>query len=185
MRGREWEFWIDSAKLPSPNKVVIESYERRVASEPPSHDTPETASAFDSQGCVALLSCVKSKQNAACRAEHMYTSSLFRKMLAYARTLNPKAIYILSARYGLLALDEKIEPYEKTLKSMSPHHKSDWATGVIRDLRQKCDLAHDRFVILAGEGYRKGLVSSIEHYSVPMDGLSFGQQLRWLGENTP
>jgi Family of unknown function (DUF6884) len=32
----------------------------------------------------------------------MYISPLFQKMMAYAEGLNPKGIFILSAKYGLL-----------------------------------------------------------------------------------
>jgi hypothetical protein len=64
---------------------------------------------------VVLLSCVKSKLTHCCRAGDMYTSPLFRKMMAYAESLRPKRIFILSAKYGLLRPDDLIEPYEQTL----------------------------------------------------------------------
>jgi hypothetical protein len=51
---------------------------------------------------IALLSCVKSKRSHRCRAADMYISPLFQKMMAYAEGLNPKGIFILSAKYGLL-----------------------------------------------------------------------------------
>lgn len=52
-------------------------------------------------------------------AKDMYVSDLFKKSLEYARRLNPAKIYILSAKYGLLELDDMIEPYEITLNEMS------------------------------------------------------------------
>jgi cytoplasmic iron level regulating protein YaaA (DUF328/UPF0246 family) len=39
-------------------------------------------------------------------------------MMTYAERLNPKAIFILSAKYGLLNPNDIIEPYEQTLKMM-------------------------------------------------------------------
>jgi hypothetical protein len=51
---------------------------------------------------VVLLSCVKSKRATRCRAGDMYTSPLFQKMMAYAKSLHPKHVFILSAKYGLL-----------------------------------------------------------------------------------
>ena len=43
----------------------------------------------------------------------MYISPLFQKMMAYAERLNPKGIFILSAKYGLLNPNDIIEPYER------------------------------------------------------------------------
>jgi hypothetical protein len=45
-----------------------------------------------------------------------YVHALFQKMMAYAHSLKPKSIFILSAKYGLLSLDDTIDPYEQTLK---------------------------------------------------------------------
>ncbi len=129
---------------------------------------------------VVLLSCVKSKRDYRCRAGDMYTSSLFQKMMAYAQSLKPKRIFILSAKYGLLTLDDLIEPYEQTLKKMKTAARRSWAQGVISALRETCDLDADQFVFLAGEPYRENLVPHIKHYTVPMEGLAFGKQLQWL-----
>lgn len=64
---------------------------------------------------IVFLSCVKLKRNSPCKARNMYISDLFQKSLAYAMQLNPRNIYILSAKYGLLGLDDYIEPYNQTL----------------------------------------------------------------------
>lgn len=130
---------------------------------------------------VVLLSCVKSKRARRCRAGDMYISPLFQKMMAYAESLRPKRIFILSAKYGLLAPDDEIEPYELTLKKMKTDERRRWAKDVIVALRQSCDLEADPFVFLAGVPYRENLVPHIRHYTVPMEGLDFGTQLQWLG----
>lgn len=110
----------------------------------------------------------------------MYTSALFEKMMAYAESLKPKAIFILSAKYGLLTPDDVIEPYEQTLTKMKTAARVSWAKDVISALRQTRDLDADQFVLLAGEAYREHLIRHIKHYSVPMKGLPFGKQLQWL-----
>lgn len=115
-------------------------------------------------------------------AREMYTSSLFKKMMCYALSLEPKDIFILSALHGLLFLDEVISPYEKTLKNMGEQEKRAWAKRVLTSLSERCDLQNDQFVILAGAPYRKYLTPELLEYSVPMEGLAFGQQLKWLGE---
>ncbi len=68
---------------------------------------------------IVLVSCVKTKQDRRCRAGDMYTSALFQKMMAYAQSLKPKRIFILSAKYGLLSPDDMIEPYEQTCLALN------------------------------------------------------------------
>lgn len=133
---------------------------------------------------IVFLSCVKSKRNHACSAQDMYTSSLFRKTFSYAKSLHPKKIFILSAKYGLLKLDDLIEPYEKTLNNMKSLEKRVWAGDVLSKLRQEVDLQREHFVFLAGINYRTDLIPHIKHYDIPMEGLSFGRQLQWLTEKT-
>jgi hypothetical protein len=133
-------------------------------------------------GLVVLVSCVKSKRDHPRRAGDMYTSTLFRKMMAYVEHLNPRSTFILSAKYGLLHPDTVIEPYEQTLKRMKARDRETWAHDVLSALGQTCDLETDQFVFLAGEPYRRDLVPHIKHYAAPMDGLSLGRQLQWLQE---
>jgi hypothetical protein len=106
-------------------------------------------------------------------------------MMAYAQSLKPKRIFILSAKYGLLSPDDIIEPYELTLKKMKKGERRAWAERVLMALRENCDLEADTFVVLAGVPYRENLLSHIKHYAVPMRGLDFGTQLQWLGQQVP
>jgi cytoplasmic iron level regulating protein YaaA (DUF328/UPF0246 family) len=129
---------------------------------------------------IVLISCVKSKLTKRCAACEMYTSPLFKKMMVYARRLQPKRIFILSAKYGLLDPTTLIEPYEQTLNKMSAAERRAWAKTVLTALKQQADLDNDHFVFLAGARYREGLLPHIRRYSVPMENLSFGKQLQWL-----
>jgi hypothetical protein len=131
-------------------------------------------------GLVVLVSCVKSKRDRPCRAEDMYVSALFLKMIAYARALKPARIFILSAKYGLLSPNDLIEPYEMTLKTMKVAVRKEWAQSVLAMLRRDCDFDTDRFVFLAGMPYRQYLEPHLRHHTAPMKGLAFGKQLQWL-----
>jgi hypothetical protein len=133
---------------------------------------------------VVLLQCVKEKRPPPCTvpAEQMYTSVLFKKMMEYAHKLSPRVIFILSAKYGLLPLDTMIEPYNETLNEMPKAEREKWATKVLDSLRRSVDLENDHIVVLAGKRYREGLISDIRNFSIPMEGLSIGRQLRWLKE---
>ena len=112
----------------------------------------------------------------------MYVSPLFGKMLAYAKSLRPRRIFVLSAKYGLLDLETVIEPYELTLNKMRSSARAAWAQGVLAGLEKQIDLDRDQIAFLAGLRYRELLLPHIQHYSVPMEGMSFGRQLKWLAE---
>ena len=88
---------------------------------------------------IVILSCGKSKLNRACAARDLYIGDLFRKSLAYARSLCPDTIYILSAKHGLLELDDVVEPYEMTLNKMGKTDRKNWAERVLAQLREQTD----------------------------------------------
>jgi len=130
---------------------------------------------------IVLISCVKQKIGIASKAKDMYVSSLFKGMYSYAKSLNPDKIYILSAKYGLLEENEEIEPYNETLLTKSQQEKEKWSKGVLKSLQDKgCDFANDEFVILAGSVYRKYLVRYFKKYTIPMEGMGIGKQLKFL-----
>lgn len=129
---------------------------------------------------IVLISCVKSKLKYPAKAKDIYTSTLFQSNLQYAYQLKPDAIYILSAKYGLLELDQIITPYELTLNTMTEAEKKGWSRRVLDVLQKKADLKSDLFVILAGMNYRKYLLPELTHYEIPLEGLSFGRQLQEL-----
>lgn len=129
---------------------------------------------------IVLVSCVKRKQKFSAKAKDLYTSTLFQSNLQYAYRLKPDAIYILSAKYGLVDLDQVIAPYDMTLNTMSELEKKTWARRVLDSLRQKANLEEDLFIVLAGNNYRKYLVPELKHYEIPLEGLSFGRQLQEL-----
>lgn len=131
---------------------------------------------------VALVSCVKSKRKSAAEAQDLYTSSLFKSMRRYAESAADDW-YILSAEYGVLNPNSVVEPYERTLNSMRKHDRDGWAEGVQARLLDVLPAGAD-VIILAGERYREAIVPFLNsngfQVSVPMEGLRFGEQLRWL-----
>lgn len=129
---------------------------------------------------IVLISCVKKKLNRKATAEKIYTSSLFKKNLIYAKSLKPNEIFILSAKHGLLKLTDEIEPYDKTLNKMRVNERKKWSKSVINQLKTLADLKNDQFTFLAGEKYRNYLLTELDHVKIPMEGLSFGKQLQWL-----
>ena len=131
---------------------------------------------------IVLISCVKKKQKEKSKAQDMYTSDLFKKSLAYARKLKPDDIFILSAKYGILGLDEKIVPYEMTLNKMSGHEKKIWAEKVLKSLGEKFDLLSDKFILLAGNNYVKNIIPKMKNYELPLGKMPIGYRLKFLKE---
>ena len=136
----------------------------------------------DSGKRIVLVSCVKSKTTGPNPAQNLYISDLFQKTSAYAKLIGD-SWYILSAKYGLLSPDQVIEPYEKTLNKMGAGERKSWAKSVMSDLA-KIVTPGDEVVFLAGVKYRENLIHPLtkmgSKISVPMEGLSFGNQLKWL-----
>jgi uncharacterized protein DUF6884 len=131
---------------------------------------------------VALVSCVKSKRTTAAPAKDLYISALFQGLRRYAE-VNADAWYILSAEHGLLNPEQIVEPYEKTLNKMGYRQRLEWAEEVQRRLLQVLPEGTE-VLVLAGQRYREHLVPFLRDrgfsVSIPLEGLSFGRQLRAL-----
>src|SRR5258708_6886513 len=82
------------------------------------------------RGTCFLVSCVGKKGAIATRARDLYTSDWFSKARAYVE-VSRAPWFILSAEYGLLAPDEVIAPYEKTLNRMGVAERRGWAERVM------------------------------------------------------
>lgn len=131
---------------------------------------------------IILISCVSKKLDRAAMACDLYTSALFKKALRYTKLLTPDEIFILSAKYGLLRLEQEIKPYNVTLNTMSEDEKKKWAGKVLEELEKEADLENDNFIFLAGNNYRKYLLPKLKHYEIPMKSKSIGKQLQFLDE---
>lgn len=129
---------------------------------------------------IVLLSCGKKKVDHRTQAQSLYAGSLFVKSLAYARRMNPDAIFILSAKHGVLELDEELEPYDQTLVGMDQDSIRRWSEKVLIQLSERSNLAEDHFTFLVGDNYRRYLGPHLVHSSVPMRGLTIGRQLQFL-----
>ena len=130
---------------------------------------------------IALIGCVKLKNNYKCKARDMYISPLFIKSLAYVeKKIKPDKIYILSAKYELLPENKVIEPYEKTLNKMKSAERKIWANNVIEQLKKESNLEKDTFYVLAGSKYIENIKPHIKNCIDAMHGLSQGRRLQFL-----
>lgn len=116
---------------------------------------------------IILISCVSQKLPHRAKAKDLYVSTLFRLNLKYANSLNPSAIYVLSAKHGLLELEREIEPYEQTLNNMRTAEIKQWANKVLQQLASVASLEDAEFIFLAGNRYRKHLLPHIKNSVAP------------------
>lgn len=133
---------------------------------------------------IVLISCASKKLCHRAKARDLYISPLFKYNLKYAELLTPDQIYVLSAKHGLVRLDEEINPYEKTLNSMVAHERRKWADHVLIQLRDISNIGDTEYIFLAGRKYREYLLPHLFHYKVPFEGLGIGKQLQQLKKLT-
>lgn len=133
---------------------------------------------------IVLISCVSRKLDHAAKARELYTSTWFKLAMAYAQTLKPDRVFVLSARHGLLDLEQRVEPYNESLKTFRRDQVLRWASRTIEQLRSKIDLKRDEVIFLAGERYRRFLMPSIKKAKAPLERMAIGKQLQYMKNAT-
>jgi len=133
------------------------------------------------QTTISLVACVAGKLDRAAPAAQLYQSDWFSKASAYAAKRG--RWFVLSARYGLVAADQVIEPYEVTLNTMTKAERVAWAARVADQVRE-LGLAADTCVVLAGKHYRENLLGFLNtqfpNIEFPLIGLGIGNQKQKL-----
>lgn len=141
---------------------------------------------------IVLIACVSKKRPCKSKAADLYISQLFKYSLAYAYSLNPDKIYILSALHHLLDLETEIEPYNVTLsnipkskrrqgfKVLNPAEKIEWGKKVVEMLSEQADLQNDKFIILAGQEYIKSIKPYIKNIDERLKGLGIGERISFF-----
>ena len=137
---------------------------------------------FASEGRdIYLISCAAKKKDYVCAACELYDSPLFEKSLSFARKqTEDKYIKILSAEYGLVDLDQVIEPYDKTLNDMSAEDRAAWADNVYETILDSFNVDKDRFVFLAGNAYTENLIPKFNYNKDLLEGMRIGERMEYL-----
>ena len=124
---------------------------------------------------IAFIACSKSKAKNPKPAQFLYQGSLFRKSLVYTKS-RFKKVYILSALYGVVDLNEIIIPYEKTLNNMPINERKKWAYKVHKQLKEK-GINKEKMWFFTGKKYHEFFTGE-----KPLQGLSLGYQLQWFNK---
>ncbi len=140
---------------------------------------------------VAIVGCGKSKAPRTCEARDLYTGSLFRAARRFAETCD--AWWIVSARYGLVAPEARLAPYEYRL---GPKDRQQWgmvvANRIVTLLMPKGPY---ELIILAGADYAEPIVAGMLKgaddewrcncvgVTTPLAGLGLGARMSWLARS--
>lgn len=131
---------------------------------------------------IGLISCSKAKKDYFCEVEEMYSeSNSFRLSLEYAKKICDE-VFILSARHGLLDLEDRIHPYDESLVDKPVAERRKWSQEVISRLKSRTDLERDEFIILAGQKYYEYLLEHLKKYKLPLEGLTMFKRVPKLKE---
>jgi hypothetical protein len=149
----------------------------------PAQSQPEKS--LDLRGAVVLVSCVKSKLSHSAPARALYTSAWFQKVRGIVEASGARW-FLVSSRYGLVAPNAVIAPYDYTLNTLGVAERRAWATDVLNKLLPEMG-SEKRVVMFAGHRHREFLVEPLRQrgieVEVPMANLTRGEQLAWLSEH--
>jgi hypothetical protein len=138
---------------------------------------------------VVLIGCVRTKRPAAAAAADLFTGPLFAGRHRYA-VASGLPWYILSAKFGLLAPDDVIGPYDVYLADQSPAYRRAWGEFVVAQLEQLQPGLRGRVVeVHAGAAYVDPLRGPLAARGValvsPLAHLRQGEQLAWYNTHAP
>jgi hypothetical protein len=129
---------------------------------------------------IVLIGCGAQKACAPAPARDLYQGPLFKKSLAWAERRRPDAIYVLSAKHGLVPLNRKLACYDESLNGKPAAERKAWAARVLAALKKAADPAKDTFIVLAGARYSQYLRPFLPNAAYPLDGKRIGERQQWL-----
>ncbi|MCR4964918.1 MAG: hypothetical protein K6A41_04605 [Bacteroidales bacterium] len=135
---------------------------------------------------IYLISCSKSKrkESSPLPAKSLYTGKLFQKSLQYAEQQNPDNILVLSAKYHVVKLNQKLEYYDLYLADLHAAERKEWAATVLKKItKMGYDLEKDHFIFLTGKDYYHYLMPSMKNAEVVGDSRGIGYKLQWFNQH--
>lgn len=139
--------------------------------------------ANDPEDCFAaeliVIPCGARKLDRPARAADMYVGSYHRACRRAADALRPDRLLILSARHGLLGLDDEIEPYD------TPHGAADAVPArVVREQAVRLGIESLDPVVVLGGARHVALAKTVwPHARTPLSGTrGMGEQVARLAE---
>lgn len=132
---------------------------------------------------LCLIGCTKSKHKNKMQAKELYMkSNLFRLCRKWCENKDYDYV-IISAKYGVLEPDIKIEYYDETFKGNKKLVNE--KTWVITKQLSSYVNKYDKIIVLCGKDYIdtfKSIVNS--KFSFPLTGMGIGKRMKWLKTQT-
>lgn len=132
---------------------------------------------------VALIGCGKDKADHPAPARELYRGRLFKLALRYALSFADET-FILSARHGLVRLDEELAPYNVSMSQLRLAERAVWGEQTANRLDAALPDLPLAIIGLAGRLYLGPLWPhcTLRGWAVhePLHGLGVGKRLAWL-----
>ncbi|MCX5326319.1 DUF6884 domain-containing protein [Streptomyces sp. NBC_00120] len=139
-----------------------------------------TAPPYARPGHVYVIPCSGKKLDRAAPARELYTGSYFHACWRAADALaeDGDRILVLSARHGLVSLDDVLEPYDTRFGDREE------VSDLLLDAQaRRLGIQHAREVtVLAGSDYVQAARKVWPYAKAPLTGLAIGRQLQRLNE---
>lgn len=133
---------------------------------------------------IALVGCSGPKLDHPAPARQLYTSQLFRSTLALAEKRHD-VVYVISAQHELVALDQEITPYDRTIADIAKEWRAIWGSRVWSSIQTRHQNFDRQVFIYAGKDYARPIQRAGLHratFHEPLAKMQIGQRLSWLRE---
>lgn len=132
---------------------------------------------WDKKDVVCLVGCGKAKLPYAAPAKKLYVGTLTKMSIVWADR-NCNRFGILSAKYGLLGPDQKVETYNLRISDLGTTERIQWGKEVAA--ASKLWRVNTPCIVLAGSDYTKALPFPFVDL---LKGLALFQRMTWLKNN--
>jgi len=126
---------------------------------------------------TVIVACGAKKLSREAPARDLYTGGYFKACLAYALKIAPaENVRILSAKHGLIGLNDVIAPYNRKMGDPSSITES-----ALTEQAEAQELLAEKVVVLGGRLYA-GLCQKVwREVEAPLEGKGgLGQQIAWM-----
>ncbi len=133
---------------------------------------------------IALVGCSGPKLDHPAPARQLYKSQLFRSALALAEARHD-VVYVISAKHELVALDQVVEPYNRTMSDLAKEWRVIWGVRVWGSILNRHQSVERQVFIYAGKDYARPIERAGFHQATfhePLAKMQIGQRLQWLRE---
>jgi len=137
----------------------------------------------DDTDVAVLVGCGKQKQEDKQPVWKLYTSTYFESKMSAAMVMGHP--YIVSGKYGLVSVGERVQPYEETWRDYEMSVRRERAREVVQSLPSR----YGEVVLLLGRVYADPIVDALAEMRPSVDVTDpfadcsgMGEQMAWCNE---